>query len=178
MTAIVSLLRAVNVGGNRIIAMAELRALYESLGFGNVATYVQSGNVVFSAARAERAGLTAKIETAIAGRFAFDVPVINRTAAELKAIVAKNPFPGEAAAEPGKVVVVFLPAPPSKEERAVLERPIDGPERLKLVGVDLYVHYAVGIGRSKLKLPLKRPGTTRNWKTVTALARMAGDLER
>ena len=177
MTAIVSLLRAVNVGGNRIIAMADLRAVYESLGFTGARTYIQSGNVIFASQEANVAKLTRKIERAIAERFGFPVDVVNRTAAELGAIVANNPFAKEAAADPGKVVVVFLPAPPSKEERTALERPIDGPERLKLTGANLYIHYAGGIGRSKLKLPLKTPGTMRNWRTVMTLARMAGEIE-
>jgi uncharacterized protein (DUF1697 family) len=177
MTAYVSLLRAINVGGHRIIAMADLRALYESLGFTGVRTYIQSGNVIFASPEASAATLTRTIERAIAERFGLSVEVVNRTAAELGTVVANNPFTKEAAAEPGRVVVVFLPAPPSKEERDALAKPVAGPERLKLAGADLYIHYAEGIGRSKLKLPLKTTGTMRNWKTVVALAEMAGELE-
>lgn len=178
MTATVSLLRAVNVAGHQVIKMAELATLYESLGFAHVATYVQSGNVAFATKEADLAKLTATIEKAIARRFGFAVDVINRTAAQLATVIANNPFPREAAAEPGKVVVVFLPAPPTKAERDQLAKPVAGPERMKLVGADLYVHYAAGQGRSKLKLPLKRPGTARNWKTVTRLAEMAAAIER
>jgi uncharacterized protein (DUF1697 family) len=177
MTAHVSLLRGINVGGSRIIKMADLKALYESLGFDHVTTYVQSGNVVFATKKTDPAKLTAKVEAAIAKRFGFAVDVVTRSAAELRAVVAGNPFAKEAAKDATKVVVVFLPAAPAKAERDALAEPIAGPERLKLAGADLYIHYPVGQGRSKLKLPLKVPGTARNWKTVTTLADMAAAIE-
>ena len=177
MTAYVSLLRAVNLAGNNRVAMADLRRLYESLGFGGVATYVNSGNVVFSARATDVPRLPNRIERAIAARFGAPIDVITRTAGDLRDAIAANPFPTEAAADPTKVVVVFLPASPAKAERDALAKPVAGPERLKLVGADLYVHYPDGQGRSKLKLPLKAPGTARNWNTVVKLAEMAAALE-
>ncbi len=178
MTAYVSLLRGINVGGSRPVKMADLRDVHESLGFANIATYVQSGNVVFAAKKTDAGKLAKTIAAAIAERVGFPVDVVNRTVAELTAVVANNPFKKEAAKDPTKVVVVFLPAAPTKAERDALARPVAGPERLRLAGADLYIHYPEGQGRSKLKLPLKVSGTARNWKTVTTLAEMTAAVER
>src|SRR5215207_596940 len=92
MPAYVSLLRAVNVGGRRSVPMAPLRALYESLGFENVQSYVQSGNVVFESNQRAAAPLRARIEKAITGEFGIHVDVALRSAAELRKVVAANPY--------------------------------------------------------------------------------------
>jgi uncharacterized protein (DUF1697 family) len=177
MIAVVSLLRAINVGTARQVDIAAVRQVYAGLGLADVATYLRSGNVVFTTGGAVNAALVGRIEAALKARFGFAIPVVNRTLAELRATVAANPFPEEARREPAKLVVVFLPQPPSQAERAALAKPVDGPERLQLAGADLYVHYAAGIGRSKLKLPLAVPGTARNWTTIAALVAMAERAE-
>jgi len=178
MTAYVSLLRAVNLAGNNRVAMADLRRLYQSLGFDDVATYVNSGNVVFAARGTDATRLTKRVERALVARFGFPIDVITRTAGDLRDTIAANPFSQEAEAAPTKVVVVFLAGAPTKPEHEALARPIAGPERLRLAGADLYIHDPEGQGRSKLKLPLKTPGTARNWNTVTKLAEMAAALDR
>jgi uncharacterized protein (DUF1697 family) len=171
-TVVVSFQRAINVGSGRSVPMADLRAVYESLGCTDVRTFLQSGNVVFSTTQ-DIAVLTPKLEAAIAARFGFAVPVINRSIAELRETMMRNPYPDQAKADPAHLLVMFLPAAPSKAEQEALARPINGPERMTLVGADLYIHYAEGIGRSKLKIPLKAPGTGRNWTTITKLLAMA-----
>jgi uncharacterized protein (DUF1697 family) len=178
MTGYVSLLRAVNVGGANRIAMADLREVYESLGLADVATYVQSGNVVFGAPKADPAKLTKEIEAALARRFGSAIATATRTAAELKSIIAANPFAKEAAADPTKVVVIFLPGPPTAAEREKLAQPVAGPERVMAAGADVYIHYPNGQGRSKLKLPVRSTGTARNWRTVVTLAEMASAVEK
>jgi uncharacterized protein (DUF1697 family) len=172
MTVVVSFQRAINVGRGRSVPMAELKAVYESVGCRDVRTFLQSCNVVY-ATDGKPTALTRKLEAALARRFGFAIPVINRTAAELRAAVAGNPFPKEARDDPGHLVVVFLAEPPGRSEVEALAQPIAGPERLKLIGADLYIYYAAGIGRSKLKLPLTKPGTARNWTTITKLAAIA-----
>jgi len=172
-TVVVSFQRAINVGRGRSVPMADLKAIYESVGARDVRSSLQSGNIIF-ATDGDAHALNGKIEAALAKRFGFPIPVINRTAAELRTTVKRNPFPKVAKADPGHLVVVFLAAQPTKDEREALVEPPEGPERLKLIGADLYIHYAAGIGRSKLKLPLKTPGTARNWRTITRLLAMAG----
>ncbi len=173
MTATVALLRAVNVGG-RSVKMADLAALFADLGFAGARTYLQSGNVVFDAGRADRARVAARIEAGIADRFGFRSEAILRTGAELARLIARNPFPDMARDDPSHLLVMFLAGAPTRDDKAALAVTWDGPETWRLAGSDLFITYPAGIGKSKLKLKLKTPGTGRNWNVVTALAAMAG----
>lgn len=168
MTGYVALLRAVNVGGRGILAMADLQALCSELGLGNVRTYIQSGNVVFESERPE-AALKRMLEAAITKRLGRAVQVLIRTAAELKAILEANPFPD---AQADQVGVIFLPKPVRPTELA--EIVIQGREEVQAAGREVFVHYPDGMGRSKLKLPFATDGTTRNLNTVGKLLAMAG----
>lgn len=167
MAVYVALLRAVNVGGTGKLPMQELAALCTDLGFANVRTYIQSGNVVFASplTEPEAAGT---LEQALAAKMGKRVDVMVRTAAELRATLAANPFP---AADPAKVGVVFLaaPAPLDRLERIV----IPGPEEVRAAGREIFIHFPDGMGRSKLKLPSAIVGTTRNINTVAKLAALA-----
>ncbi len=171
MTDYVALLRAVNVGG-RFVKMAELLALFDELGFAGARSYLQSGNVVFDGGKAERTKIAATIEAGIETRFGFRSEAILRTAAELKKLIGRNPFPDMAKADPRHLVVLFLAGVPTAADRAALKMQWGGPETWRLVGSDLFICYPAGIGPSKLKLKLKTPGTTRNWNVVNALAEM------
>ncbi|MCE9602623.1 MAG: DUF1697 domain-containing protein [Gemmatimonadetes bacterium] len=167
MTTYIALLRAVNVGGTGKLPMADLRALCTKAGFTGVRTYIASGNVVFSSGlSASKARVT--LEAALAKRLDKGTQVIIRTADELEAIIAANPFPE---AEPNRLIVVFL----SREESAtVLDGwKIPGRERLALVGRELFIHYPDGMGQSKLKVPFADQGTGRNMNSVRALLEMA-----
>lgn len=172
MTTHVALLRAVNVGG-RFVKMADLVALFADLGFAGARTYLQSGNVVFDAGRADRAKVAARIEAGIEQRFGFRSEAILRTGAELTKLIAKNPFPEMAKDDPSHLLVMFLAGAPTRDDKAAVTMTWDGPETWRLVGSDLFICYPAGIGKSKLKLKLKTPGTGRNWNVVTALAGMA-----
>src|SRR5258707_10026031 len=112
MPVIVSMLRGVNVGGNHKVKMEALRALYESLGFTGVQTYIQSGNVVFRTRATGLAALGKKIEDGIEGAFGFRPAVILRTAEELRAAIAGCPFAAREGMEPGKLLVTFLSGVP------------------------------------------------------------------
>jgi uncharacterized protein (DUF1697 family) len=173
MTAYVALLRAVNVGG-RGIKMAELRALFADLGFAAARTHLQSGNVVFTA-DGDRAEIAGTIEAGIVDRFGFRSETMLRTAGEMERLIARNPFPEMAGADPSHLVVMFLAGVPTLADRKVLRMEWDGPETWSAVGTELFISYPKGIGTSKLKLKLETPGTGRNWNVVSALAAMTAE---
>ncbi len=166
-TTYVALLRAVNVGGTGKLPMDELRELCAREGFGDVRTYIASGNVVFTAAAPAdtvRSALEARLRT-YAGK---TVDVFVRTAREMALVRDENPFP-EAA--PNRVLVTFLHEPPAADTLTTL-RGADG-EEVRLGRREIYVHYDNGVARSKLVIPAAHVGTARNVNTVTRLAAMA-----
>lgn len=169
MNVFIALLRAVNVGSTGKLPMQDLRQLCEGAGFADVRTYIASGNVVF---KSKKTALQAKalLESALEQYAGKPVGVTIRTAAEMGAVLANNPFPDLA---PDRTVAIFLDAPPAP---GALER-VTGlrDEQLRLGKREIYVHYASGIGRSKLKIPAARDGTARNINTVAKLAGMAAD---
>ena len=171
MTVYVALLRAINVGGTGKLPMAELKAVCEKLGFSNVKTYIQSGNVLFRADEAE-ADVEQKLDDALGKLLGKKPGVMLRSRKELEAIAANSPFPN---AKPNYLLVSFLPeaAPDDALDRMVAP---DGEEAV-LAGREIYVHFPIGSGKSKLKLPALKPGTTRNLNTVRKLAEMAGAME-
>ena len=182
MPAVVTMLRGVNVGGHNQIKMEDLRALCESLGLRDAQTYIQSGNVIFRARERDLAHLAERIGDAILSRCGFRPGVVARTATELRGAIARNPFPVQAAGEPGKLAVVFLSAEPDAEARRKALGINVGPEQFRIDGRELYIYYPNGQGQSKLTLPLlektlKTPGTARNWNTVDKLFEMAERLE-
>jgi uncharacterized protein (DUF1697 family) len=182
MPAVVSMLRGVNVGGHNQIKMEDLRALCETLGLRDVQTYIQSGNVVFRAKERDLAHLAERIADAIEERRGFRPGVVVRTSAELRAAVDRNPFPAQAAADPGRLVAIFLSAGPDPDALAKTLRINVGPEIIRFDGRELYIYFPNGQGRSKLTLPLvektlKTAGTGRNWNTAIKLLEMAERLE-
>lgn len=157
MPRFVALLRGINVGGHRIIKMAALREIFTGAGATDVATYIQSGNVVFSHARPS----AARFEAAITAATGFAVPVILRTAAEIVAIA--HPFDDDA-----HVHVMFAAAPQVPTIVAA------APEAYVVRGRDIYLYLPAGLGTSKLAPALgKLPVTARNWRTVQQLRAMA-----
>ncbi|HEX2732700.1 MAG TPA: DUF1697 domain-containing protein [Polyangiaceae bacterium] len=165
-TGYAALLRAVNVGGTGRLAMADLRALCEELGFGSVATYIQSGNVVFSSKLAEAAVVRA-LQAPLAKLVGKPVGVVVRTGKELEAVLKANPF---SKADPKRVLVLFLAKAPSKSVLDGVLTP--GGEELALVKREVFIHYPQGMGVSKLKLALQKEGTARNLNTIAKLAEM------
>jgi uncharacterized protein (DUF1697 family) len=171
----VALLRGINVGGKCLVAMADLRALVERLGYSGVRTLLQSGNLVFEGGRRKGVELERLLEIETARRLDVTVDYVIRSAKEWQEVIADNPFPKEARLDPSHLVVVFLKAKPQAQDVQALEASIQGPERLQAMGKQLYIVYPTGIGQSKLtgtlierKLGLR--GTARNWNTVMKLA--------
>lgn len=173
----VALLRAVNVGG-RSLAMADLRAVAEGLGFANVKTLLQSGNLVFDCESKKSAALESALEAALKKR-GIETDFMVRRADELAAVIAANPFPKEANSDPGHLVVMFLKDAPGVKAVAALSAAVKGREVIRHQGRELYIVYPDGIGRSKLtnkfiESRLDTRGTGRNWNTVMKLAALAG----
>lgn len=173
----VALLRGINLGRSRRVAMADLRELLEGLGYEDVRTHLQSGNAVLTTGDSS-ASVAAAIEAGMAERFGIEVGVVVRTTEQLAAIVAADPL-GEVADDPARRMVVFLPASADRAALRALQEQDFGDERLELAGREVYAWCPGGVGRSPLMAALGKEtaapgGTARNWRTVTALAEMAG----
>jgi uncharacterized protein (DUF1697 family) len=167
MTVYVALLRAVNVGGRGILPMDALRTLCAAIGLTNVRTYIQSGNIVFDSPLPEQT-LRRALARAVTDKMGRPIDVLIRTPTELRAVLDANPFPDS---DPSLVGVFFLPKP--VPERVLVALALDGPEDVRLIGREVFVHYPNGIGRSKIKLPFTANGTSRNLTTAAALLAMA-----
>ena len=173
----VAFLRAINVGGHNKIAMADLRNLFEKLGFSGVQTLLQSGNVVFESDRLQGPALEHLLEVETAKRLDVSVACLVRSAKELETIIASNPFEDEARRDSGHLLVMFLKTAPKVADVSALQAGIQRPEIIRAEGKQLYAVYPAGIGRSKLtnaliEKKLATQGTARNWNTVLKLAAM------
>jgi uncharacterized protein (DUF1697 family) len=195
------LLRGINIGARRRVAMPALRERLTDAGLNNVRTYVQSGNVVVDSDLSPEQ-LARLCERQIAEGFGFDVPVIVRTRDELAEVVERNPL-GEVASNPKRYQVSFLSAELDPETIAALEGHVAESERFVAIGRELYAWHPDGVARSKLWNKLAGPGlgaaagagkragkgaagkkagkragvtaTARNWATVTKLLEMADE---
>jgi uncharacterized protein (DUF1697 family) len=165
-TTWVALLRGVNVGGNRRVPMKQLVAAVEQRGGEDVRTYLQSGNVVLGGPRSEKQA--AELVTQAVGDLGVDCDVLVRSASQLTALVAGNPWP-ERTGEPTKLNVGFLSAAGEGTVRGLAEQ-----EEVRFAGREVWLWYGAGQGRSKLALDVGgRVLTVRNWRTVTALAELS-----
>jgi uncharacterized protein (DUF1697 family) len=172
-TTFVALLRGINVGGKSVVSMAELRVLLSSLGFEDVATYIQSGNVVFRSPTADENAVVAKLEREIASAFDISPTVLLRTPGELETIATSNPYLSR---DPdlSKLHVVFLERAPASSARAKLDPQRSPPDEFAVQGREIFLRLPNGAGRSKLTLDhfervLGVRGTQRNWNTVLRL---------
>lgn len=159
----VALLRAINVGGTGKLAMSDLRALCEAAGFEDVATYIQSGNVVFTS-RSGKAEVQRRLEAALEAKVGKPVGVHLRTTAELASVLERNPFPD---APGSQVLVLFLEHAPPPD--ALDDLVVPGRETVRLSGHEVFIHFPDGMGRSKLKIPFAKTATGRNVNTVAKL---------
>ncbi|ENN86177.1 hypothetical protein RHSP_33595 [Rhizobium freirei PRF 81] len=171
MAVFVALLRAVNVGGTGTLPMAELKALCEEIGFTDVKTYIQSGNVLFRSEEDEKT-VQARLEEALTRHMGTSPGVILRSRGALESAADHSPFPH---AKPNYLLISFLPDAAPRDALDKLVAP--GGEEVHIAGREIYVHYPDGSGRSKLKLPALKAGTSRNLNTVRKLAEMARELE-
>jgi uncharacterized protein (DUF1697 family) len=181
MTVLISLLRGVNVGGHRKVKMDDLRAVYESLGFEDVRTYINSGNVLFRTAARDPVRLRKRIEDGIESACGFRPDVILRTPSDLKSAIARNPFAARPGIHPSRLAIQFLADSPSDEARTQVLAIKCAPEELHIDGRELYIYFPNGMARPTLSLPLvektlRTSGTSRNWNTVRKLLEMAENL--
>ena len=178
MTTRIALLRGINVGGHKKVSMSDLRRFLEELGFKDVRSILQSGNLVFRGSARTAAGLERLLEIQAQRRLDLHTAFLVRTAKEWKSVITGNPFPDEAESDPGHLVVIFLKDRPSAKGLKGLQAKIKGPEMIHLEGRQLYIVYRAGIARSRLtnKLiedELGTRGTGRNWNTVLKLAALS-----
>jgi uncharacterized protein (DUF1697 family) len=172
----VAMLRGINLGPNRRIAMGDLRQLLGDAGFGHVKTYVQSGNIALSAT-AKPARLETELAALIEQRFGFAVPVVVRSRRQLQAVVDRDPIPG-AADTPNLYQVTFLAAKPSAAAVTRLREAARESERIEVAGREIYTFHPDGVAGSKLSVAivgkdLGAGATSRNWTTVNRLLEMA-----
>lgn len=171
----VALLRAVNVGG-RTLPMADLRALCAEIGWTDVATYIQSGNVVFSALGSAPAHEQA-LEQAIVKRFSMEVPVMVRSAAQWRSLAETTPFREVAEEAPARLMLLLSKKPPAAGSDKAIQAKAAAGEQVRRAGDSLWIHYPEGAGTSKLTPSLidraiGSPATARNYRTVLKIEEM------
>ncbi len=174
MTTYLALLRGINVGGNNKLPMATLKALCEGIGASGVTTYIQSGNVVFDLAKATTVGVAHALETAIADALGKAVPVVVRTAAQVRATVAAMPYPTDGV-DPTTLHVAFLATTPAAAAVVALAATHFPPNEYVVIGQEVHLRAPDGLGRTKLPdfdRVLATVATVRNWRTVVTLAAM------
>ena len=175
----ISLLRGINVSGQKKIKMSDLTVQYESLGFQNVITYIQSGNVIFDANDNNINNLTLTIEEKIKKEYQFYVPVEIRTKSDMMRIIKSNPFtPVDLTKDGTKVLVTFLSEKPKKDSLSNLLSYVNLPEKLIVKDKEVFLYCPNGYGKSKLsntfiEKKLNVNATTRNWKSVLKLYELA-----
>lgn len=172
----VALLRGINVGGKNKLAMRDLAALCAGLGGRDVRTYIQSGNVVFAAGSRTAAGFAADLQRAIDTGFGLRVPVVVRSRAQLRAVVAGNPHLKNGV-DPEHLHVAFLADVPQPKAAAALDPRRSAGDAFVVAGQEVYLHLPNGVARSKLTnawfdAQLATTSTIRNWRTVLTLLEM------
>jgi uncharacterized protein (DUF1697 family) len=179
MTTFISMLRGINVSGQKKILMADLKRLYEELQFMNVETYIQSGNVVFEADEKNTCiQLAEQIKEKIFEKYRFEVPVIVRTEQEMKNTVDANPFILDSRIDQEKLHITFMADEPAKEFLKKIKMITTPSDRFIISGKDIFLYCPNGYGVTKLsnqffESRLKVTATTRNLKTVKQLVAMA-----
>ena len=178
MNTYISLLRGINITGNKIVRMADLKALYESLGFSDVTTYIQSGNVIFGSRSNDPDAVAEKIMAGVKKKFGFDVTILIRRPDEMKSIIRKNPFIGRKNLNEQGLYVTFLQHKPSPElVKALAPLAAKTRDQFEIPGTEIYLHCFTGYGKTLLNNSffekyLKVRASTRNWRVVNELLRM------
>lgn len=181
MQRFIALLRGINVSGQKKIKMADLKILFEEIGFQNVVTYIQSGNVIFDAADNGIQLIKEDIEKVIKAKYNYTVNVEVRSKNNLNKVYENMPFENiDLATDGNKVVVTFLSAKPALEDLNLLNHYLVPPEKLIAGKQEIYLHCPNGYGKTKLsnthiEKKLGLSSTTRNLKTVAKLCEMLKD---
>jgi uncharacterized protein (DUF1697 family) len=174
----ISILRGINVGGRRKVSMVLLKSIYEDLGFKEVLTYIQSGNVIFASYKVSSHEIEQMIEKKIDEILHLDVPVIIRQLPEMKNILANNPFLKMKGIDIDKLHVTFLNDIPGKDALFNIKQFDYSPDKFIIKDKEVFIYCPGGYGKTKLsnnffENKLKVKATTRNWKTVNKLAELA-----
>jgi uncharacterized protein (DUF1697 family) len=170
----IAFLKGVNVSGQKLIKMAELRAMLEKLGYKNVRTYIQSGNVIFEAAKTKNETLAKKVEKDMFKYLGYEVTVVIRSSDDIKSIIAAYPFSKIKNHDQYRVNVAFLSAEPEKANIKELEILSTDDEMFKVKRSDCYVIYRQGFpdtltGKNIIEKKLRVKATVRNWNTVNKI---------
>ena len=178
MRTYISILRGINVSGQKIVKMEALRSLYEELNFINIQTYIQSGNVIFQYQSSDQEYLGKKISDQLLNNFGFDIRVILLNPIELKVIIGRNPFTQDGTKSISHQYVTFLSAKPVVKNIDLLTQKRTLSEEIVLIEKAVYLYCPNGYGRTKLtnsfiEDKLKVSATTRNWRTATELHNLA-----
>ena len=177
----ISLLRGINVSGQKKIKMTDLKAMYKSLGFKNIVSYIQSGNVLFESKATSFEKLEIKIKGQIQKTFGFEVPTLVFDLDFLKKVITSNPYYTSTDMDIKPLYVTFLKAAPAEELVKALQT-IELPDQyFEISGKKVYLNFPKGYGRTKLdnnflERKLKVQATTRNWRTTLKLQELAQEL--
>jgi uncharacterized protein (DUF1697 family) len=179
MHTLISLLRGINVGASRTVPMKDLVSLYESLGLKNVRSYVRSGNILFDNPGSKPGEISGILEEQISRMTSFPVKVFIRDENDLREIIGNNPFCKGLSPDIAGLHVTFLSSAPPTDAVNEVNRITDPVDKAAVLGREVYLFCPEGYGRTRfsnsfLEKKLGVAATTRNWKTVTALAEMAG----
>ncbi len=172
----IALLRGINVGGNTMIKMSELKRTFESLGFENIATYINSWNIAFDTRKTAEEKLIATVEKAIERDFEKKVAVMMRTQDEIRDILSRNPFEGQFESHKEMHVLFMNEAMPDDKRDLLIEKQTEN-ERFEVDGREIFCHLRLGVadsllGKGFIDKKLKVPITGRNWRTVEAIAEL------
>ncbi|QYO68289.1 DUF1697 domain-containing protein [Leptolyngbya sp. 7M] len=175
MPRFVALLRGINVGGNTMLKMSDLKPCLERAGLDNVVTYINSGNIGFDSDRSE-SDLIGVAEAAIATEFERQVPVMIRSRSDVVRIISANPFDGEFESHKEMHVLFLKDEMPLDKQQQLIEAATP-PERFAIVGREIYCHLPMGVadsllGKSYIEKKLKLAVTARNWRTVQKLVEL------
>ncbi|MBS1771223.1 MAG: DUF1697 domain-containing protein [Bacteroidetes bacterium] len=173
----IAMLRGINVSGQKIIKMEHLRSVFNDMKFKNVATYIQSGNVLFDSKETDEAELVQKIEKQIKKIYGWDVPTFVRTIPQLQSVIKNNPFKKIIPPEAVQPYVTFLHTEPTKEQKTMLEALSCDTDTFAVKGREVYTLLYKDKGKPLftnmfLEKKLKMPGTGRNWLTVNKLTEL------
>jgi uncharacterized protein (DUF1697 family) len=182
MQTYICILRGINVSGSKIIKMEALRKMFDDLNFKNAQTYIQSGNIVFQDKQTACEILEKKIARRILGDFGFEVPVMVKEPGELKAALRNNPFVNQRTLDATKLHATFLSSLPAKEGLEKIKGGNYGADEYIFDGKIIYLYCPDGYGNTKLnnnffESKLKVSATTRNWRTINELVRMAEAIQ-
>ncbi|MDF2447995.1 MAG: hypothetical protein K0R26_499 [Bacteroidota bacterium] len=180
METYIAILRGINVSGHKLIKMDHLITLCVGLGFENTKTYIQSGNIIFQFKKSKNKAIEKLLENALRSEYDFDVPVIIKTQQEMQTVFENNPFLKKRNEDPTKLHATFLNDIPEKSEVDTLQKVKYPPDEFIVDENCIYLFCPNGYGNTKLnntflENKLKVSATTRNWKTITSLVKIADE---